>query len=58
MVPPTDYQKINPILQTNWLNNHALTIKINTSKYYFGEISSFLHVTFNNFVVKQRKKFR
>jgi hypothetical protein len=33
----------NPILHTTWLNNHALTLKSNTAKYYFGEKSSFLH---------------
>jgi hypothetical protein len=37
-IPP---QNINPILHTTWLNNHAPTMKSNTSKYYFGEISSF-----------------
>jgi hypothetical protein len=34
---------LNPILHTSWLNNHALTLKRNTAKYYFGEKSSFLH---------------
>jgi hypothetical protein len=34
---------VNPILHTAWLNNHALTLKINTAKYYFGDKSSFLH---------------
>jgi hypothetical protein len=34
---------VNPILHTAWLNNHALTLKRNTAKYYFGEKSSFLH---------------
>jgi hypothetical protein len=24
----------NPILQTSWLGNHALTLKNNTAKYY------------------------
>jgi hypothetical protein len=33
----------NPILHTAWLNIHALTLKRNTAKYYFGEKSSFLH---------------
>jgi hypothetical protein len=32
-----------PILHTTWLNNHALTLKRNAAKYYFGEKSSFLH---------------
>jgi hypothetical protein len=30
-------QIFNPILHTAWLNNHALTLKRNTAKYYFGE---------------------
>jgi hypothetical protein len=30
---------INPILHTAWLNNHALALKRNTAKYYFGEKS-------------------
>jgi hypothetical protein len=34
---------INPILHTAWLESHALTLKSNTAKYYFGEKSSFLH---------------
>ncbi len=38
-----DRQAFNPILHTAWLNNHALTLKRNTAKYYFGEKSSFLH---------------
>jgi hypothetical protein len=29
----------NPILHTAWLNNHALTLKRNTAKYYSGEKS-------------------
>ncbi len=33
----------NPILHTAWLDNHALTLKRNTAKYYFGEKFSFLH---------------
>jgi hypothetical protein len=32
-----------PVLHTAWLNNHALTLKRSTAKYYFGEKSSFLH---------------
>jgi hypothetical protein len=28
---------INPILHTAWLESHALTLKINTAKYYLGE---------------------
>jgi hypothetical protein len=39
-------QAFNPILHTAWLNNHALTLKGNTAKYYFGEKSSFLHTLF------------
>jgi hypothetical protein len=34
---------INPILHTAWSESHALTLKNNTSKYYFGGKSSFLH---------------
>jgi hypothetical protein len=33
---------INPILHTMWLENHTLTLKSNTAKYYFGEKFSFL----------------
>jgi hypothetical protein len=32
---------LNPILYTAWLNNHALTLKSNTAKYYFDEKTSF-----------------
>jgi hypothetical protein len=39
---------VNPILHTTWLNNHALTLKRNTTKYYFGEKSSFLHTFLKN----------
>ncbi|MFN9958604.1 MAG: hypothetical protein ACK55I_36390, partial [bacterium] len=28
---------LNPILHTAWLNIHALTLKRNTAKYYFGK---------------------
>jgi hypothetical protein len=38
----------NPILHTTWLNNHALTLKRNTAKYYFGEKSSILHTFLKN----------
>jgi hypothetical protein len=41
-------QSINPILHTAWLNNHALTLKRNTAKYYFDEKSSFLHTFLKN----------
>jgi hypothetical protein len=34
---------INPILHTAWLESHALTLKNNTAKYYFGQKSSFLY---------------
>jgi hypothetical protein len=44
----------NPILHTAWLNNHALTLKRNTEKYYFGEKSSFLH-TFLKICCESRK---
>ncbi len=47
-------EELNPILHTAWLNNHALTLKSNTAKYYFGEKSSFLH-TFLNFCCESRK---
>ncbi len=33
----------SPILHTTWLESHALTLKNNTAKYYFGEKYSFLH---------------
>jgi hypothetical protein len=32
---------LNPILHTAWLENHALTLKSNIAKYYFGEKSIF-----------------
>ncbi len=44
----------NPILHTAWLNKHALTLKRNTAKYYFGEKSSFLH-TFLKSCCESRK---
>jgi hypothetical protein len=31
----------NPILHTAWLENHALTLKSNSAKYYFYEKSRF-----------------
>ncbi len=34
---------VNPISYTAWLGNHALTLKSNSAKYYFGEKSSFMH---------------
>ncbi len=45
---------VTPILHSAWLNNHALTLKSNTAKYYFGEKSSFLH-TFLKFCCESRK---
>ncbi len=42
-VTTTNRAFLNPILHTAWLNNHALTLKRNTAKYYFGEKSSVLH---------------
>jgi hypothetical protein len=45
---------LNPILPSAWLDIHALTLKRNTEKYYFGEKSSFWH-TFQKFVVNQGK---
>jgi hypothetical protein len=45
---------INPILHIAWLNNHALTLKRNTAKYYFGEKSSLLH-TFLKICCESRK---
>ncbi len=44
----------NPILHTAWLDNHALTLKRNAAKYYFGEKSSFLH-TFLNICCESRQ---
>ncbi len=32
---------LNPILHTAWLDNHALTLKRNSAKYYFHEKSRF-----------------
>jgi hypothetical protein len=43
----------NPILHTAWLESHALTLKNNTVKHYFGEKSSFLH-TFQKFSAESR----
>ncbi len=44
----------NPILHTAWLDNHALTLKRNSAKYYFHEKSKFLH-TFLKFCCESRK---
>jgi hypothetical protein len=44
----------NPILHTAWLDNHALTLKSNSAKYYFQEKSRFLH-TFLKFCCESRK---
>jgi hypothetical protein len=46
---------INPILHTAWLESHALTLKNNTSKYYFGEKTSILH-TFIKFSPEEQFK--
>jgi hypothetical protein len=35
------YLLLNPILHTAWLDNHALTLKSNSVKYYFHEKSRF-----------------
>jgi hypothetical protein len=45
---------INPILHTAWLDNHALTLKISSAKYYFYEKYRFLH-TFLKFCCESRK---
>ena len=42
-----DWEKksgFNPLLHTAWLDNHALTMKSNTEKYYYGKKSSVLHI--------------
>jgi hypothetical protein len=44
----------NPILHTAWLDNHALTLKRISAKYYFHGKSRFLH-TFLNFCCESRK---
>jgi len=44
----------NPILHTEWLDNHALTLKSNSAKYYFHEKSRFLY-TFLKFCCESRK---
>jgi hypothetical protein len=45
---------LNPILHTTWLDNHALTLKINSAKYHFHEKSRFL-LTFLKFCCESRK---
>jgi hypothetical protein len=45
---------INPSLHTTWLKNHALTLKKNTAKYYFGEKSRIMH-TVLKFCPESRK---
>jgi hypothetical protein len=52
--PLSNINFYNPILHTAWLDNHALPLKRNTAKYYFGEKSSCLH-TFLKFAVYQEK---
>ncbi len=47
-------RSLNPILHTAWLDNHALTLKSNSAKYYFYEKSRFLH-TFLKFCCESRK---
>ncbi len=42
------------VLHTAWLDNHALTLKSNSAKYYFYEKSRFLH-TFLKFCCESRK---
>jgi len=42
------------MLHTAWLNNRALTLKSNSTKYYFGEKSGFLQ-TFRKFCCVSRK---
>jgi hypothetical protein len=42
-----------PILHTAWLGSHALPLKNNAAKYYFGDKSSFLH-TFLKFSPESR----
>ena len=50
--------RVNPILHTWWLDNHALTLTNYTAKYYFGEKSKSLH-TFLTFRPESRKiKFK
>jgi hypothetical protein len=44
----------NPTLHTAWLDNHALTLKSNSAKYFFHEKSRFLH-TFLKFYCESRK---
>jgi hypothetical protein len=44
----------NPILHTARLDNHALTLKSNSAKYYFHEKFRFLH-TFLKFCCESRK---
>jgi hypothetical protein len=45
---------INPILNTAWLDKHALTLKKNSAKYYFHKKSRFLH-TFLKFYYESRE---
>jgi hypothetical protein len=44
----------NPILHTAWLDNHALTLKINSAKFNFYEKSRFLHTSLK-FCCESRK---
>jgi hypothetical protein len=46
---------VNPILHTAWLDNHALTLKRNTAKYFFGEKFNFLHIYLPKTCCQSRK---
>jgi hypothetical protein len=46
--------QLNLILHTAWLDNHALTLKSDSAKYYLHEKSRFLH-TFLKFCCESRK---
>jgi hypothetical protein len=48
------HSQFNPILPTTCSDNHALTLKRKTAKYYFDEKSSYLH-TFQIFFCESRK---
>jgi hypothetical protein len=51
---PRNLWVFNPILHIAWLDNHALTLKSNSAKYYFNKKSRFLH-TFLKFCCESRK---
>ncbi len=47
---------IKPILHTAWIDNHALTQKINTAKYYLGEKSrTLVWSNYHTYVEKKRE---